>query len=265
MTNMKIMRLGLFICSFFLASCSLIAQGEYEKQVFVSSQGDSLLYRLLRPEVEKKDQKYPLVLFLHGAGERGNDNEKQLTHGGQMFLNPVNRRKYPSYVIFPQCPVNGYWAYKERPTSFVPGQMAESLEITPIFKSLKEMLDTYVALPQVDKDRIYIIGLSMGAMGTYDITVRYPDLFAAAIPICGSVNPDRLHHAKDVNFRIFHGDSDDIVPVMGSREAYRALTEAGANVEYIEFPGCNHGSWNPAFNRTDFMSWLYSQRKKKSK
>jgi predicted peptidase len=117
-------------------------------------------------------------------------------------------------------------------------------------------------MPQVDKKRIYVIGLSMGAMGTYDLTIRYPELFAAAIPICGIVNADRLKAAKKVKFRIFHGDADNVVPVSGSRRAYKALKSAGADVEYFEFPGVGHVSWNEAFNRTDFMSWLFRQKKK---
>ena len=79
-------------------------QNEFEKKVYVSASGDTLNYRLLRPEVEQEGEQYPLVLFLHGAGERGSDNEKQLLHGSQMWLNPVNRKNYPAYVLFPQCP-----------------------------------------------------------------------------------------------------------------------------------------------------------------
>ena len=88
----------------FYCVVTISAQETYQKKVFVSVQGDSLNYRLLRPEVEKPGKKYPLVLFLHGAGERGKDNEKQLTHGGQMFLNPVNREEHPAFVLMPQCP-----------------------------------------------------------------------------------------------------------------------------------------------------------------
>lgn len=240
---------------------SALAQETYQKETFVSSFGDSLQYRLLRPAVEKAGKKYPLVLFLHGAGERGNDNEKQLTHGGGMFLNPVNRESYPAFVVAPQCSEDKYWAYTSRPSSFVPAEMPVGQEITPLFSTLKELLDHYLAMPQVDKNRVYIIGLSMGGMGTYDMVARFPELFAAAIPICGTVNPSRLAAAKNVKFRIFHGDADNVVPVEGSREAYKALKGAGAKVEYIELPGVNHGSWTPAFNHPDFMEWLFKQKK----
>ena len=134
--------------------------------------------------------------------------------------------------------------------------------VSPIFRTLKELLDFYLAMPQIDKDRIYVMGLSMGGMGTFDMAVRYPEIFAAAIPICGTVNPARLKAGKSVKFRIFHGDADNVVTPEGSRAAYRALKAIGADVEYIEFPGCNHGSWNPAFNYPDFMEWLFNQKKK---
>lgn len=234
---------------------------EYERKVYVSPQGDSLKYRLLRPDVEKQGEKYPLVLFLHGAGERGNDNRKQLTHGGGMWLNPVNRGKYPAFVLYPQCPAGDYWGYVSRPTSFMPSGMPEKPEQTAITRTLKSLLDTYLDMPQVDKERIYIIGLSMGGMATYDMVIRYPEIFAAAVPICGAVNPVRLDAAKEVKFRIFHGDADSVVPVEASRIAYKALKALGADVEYIEFVGCEHASWNPAFNYYDFMSWLFGQKK----
>ena len=236
-------------------------QTEFEKKVYVTASNDSLNYRLLRPEVEQEGEKYPLVLFLHGSGERGSDNEKQLFHGSQMWLNPVNRENYPAFVLVPQCPESGYWAYTDRPSSFEPNQMPSDVPLSSVFRTLKELMDTYLAMPQVDKKRVYVIGLSMGAMGTYDLAVRYPEIFAAAIPICGTVNPTRLSAAKDVKFRIFHGDADTVVPVSGSRQAYKALKAAGADVEYIEFPGVTHGSWNPAFTQPDFMSWLFSQKK----
>jgi predicted peptidase len=236
-------------------------QSAFEKKVYVTASGDSLNYRLLRPEVEQEGEKYPLVLFLHGAGERGSDNEKQLFHGSQMWLNPVNREEYPAFVLFPQCPESGYWAYADRLSSFEPDQMPADVPLSSVFATLKELLDTYLAMPQVDKQRIYIMGLSMGAMGTYDMTIRYPEIFAAAIPICGIVNPKRLEAAKGVKFRLFHGSADNIVPPSGSRRAYKALKKAGAEVQYNEFPGVGHESWKLAFELPDFMKWLFFQKK----
>ena len=127
---------------------------------------------------------------------------------------------------------------------------------------VKELLDRTIQQYPIDKQRIYIIGLSMGGMGAFDMVCRNPDIFAAAIPICGGVNIQRLRYLKsNTKFRIFHGDADDIVPVKFSRKAYKILKEKGMQVEYFEFPGINHGSWVPTFNKEDFLTWLFQQRK----
>jgi len=242
---------------------SVYAQDGYSKESFISSKGDTLLYRLLKPESPKSGKKYPLVVFLHGAGERGSDNEAQLVHGSGMFLNPANREKYPAYVIFPQCPKDAFGAYPAWLKSYQPADVPTNPSETPEIAAVKELIDKYIASGNVDTKRVYVMGISMGGMGTYDITIRYPELFAAAIPICGTVAPSRLVSAKNVKFRIFHGDADPTVTVEGSRAAYRALKSYGADVEYIEIPGCGHNSWNPAFCRDDFLEWLFKQKKRK--
>lgn len=258
------MRSTIYTILLLLLSTYSYGQGQYiefDKASFKATNGDTLNYRFLRPEVEELGQKYPLVLFLHGAGERGNDNESQLIHGGQMWLNPVNREKFPAFVVAPQCPEGKYWAYNARPESFSPNGMPILNKPTSTIEAVKELLDTFLEMPQVDTNRIYVMGLSMGGMATFDLAIRYPELFAAAIPICGTVNANRLGAAKSVNFRIYHGDADNVVPVEGSRAAYKALKKQGANVTYIEFPGVNHGSWTPAFNDSSFMSWLFNQKR----
>lgn len=255
-------RIILLIAMLFSTS-ALWGQEGYLKGEFVSpNTSDTLKYRYLTPENQKSGKKYPLVIFLHGSGERGSDNEAQLMHGGQMFLNPVNREKYPAYVIFPQAPAHISGAYaKGSLESLDPLTMPVESPIQPIIQTLKDLIDSYRAMPSVDNRRIYIMGLSMGGIATFDIVCRFPDVFAAAVPICGSVNPKRLSSAKDVAFRIFHGDADPAVPTEGSREAYKALRAMGADVEYIEFAGCTHNSWNPAFNYPDFMKWIFKQKR----
>lgn len=244
-----------------LATCfiSHAQKSGYERKSFTSQDGTELNYRLLTPPENAHGKKFPLVIFLHGAGERGCDNEKQLTHGAQMFLNPVNRENFPAYVLFPQCPEKKYWAFPGRPKSF--SDMSAEKEITPILLAVKELIDCYLENPSVDASRVYIMGLSMGGMATFDLVSRYPELFAAAIPICGAADTKRLAAAKGVKWRIYHGDADPTVPVEASRAAYRALKDAGIKVEYIEFPGCAHASWTPAFNQPDFMKWLFKQKK----
>lgn len=251
----------LVVLTFIMSSLALAAQDAgYERRVFTSSEDHKLNYRLLKPSADAEGKKFPLVLFLHGAGERGSDNEKQMIHGSQMFLNPVNREKYPAYVIIPQCPEDGYWAYSTRPASCT--ELKAEKEMPPIFKAVKELVDSYLQDPSVDRSRVYIMGLSMGAMATYDMVVRFPEIFAAAIPICGAVETERLKDIKGVSFRIYHGDADNVVPVDCSRKAYMALKEAGVKVEHYEFPGCGHISWNLAFSQPDFMEWLFAQKRK---
>lgn len=256
MSTMK--KLIVITAFIFAAMAAASAQGKFEPKVFESSEGIQLNYQELKPIDTAKEKKYPLVIFLHGMGERGDDNKTQLTHGSQMFLNPANQEKYPAYVLFPQCPETAFWAYA-RPTL----NMKAEDKMPPIFQAVKEMIDKYLAYPDIDTQRVYIMGLSMGGMATFDMVARFPEIFAAAVPICGAVDPSRLAATKGVNFRIFHGDADRVVPVICSRMAYKALREADVDVEYYEFPGCDHASWNPAFNRPDFMEWLFKQKKAK--
>lgn len=236
--------------------------GQYRAEVYPGNSGLQLNYRVLFPANYETGGDFPLVLFLHGAGERGDDNFKQLTHGSKMFTNPVNMENFPAVVLFPQCPAELYWAFDKRPDNgFEPAAFPANYPSSGILETVRELTEHFIANEKIDSDRVYVIGLSMGGMGAFDMVCRYPGLFAAAIPICGGVNPERLRSAKNVKFRIFHGDEDNVVPVENSRAAYSALKKFGADVEYIEFPGVNHGSWNPAFNYPGFMEWLFSQKK----
>ena len=259
------MRTIFYIFILFFTCQWMYSQGEYTAKTLVTSNNDTLKYRELLPENFKSQQKYPLVLFLHGAGERGSDNQAQLTHGSMMFTNPVNRKNFPAIVLFPQCPNNYFWSFEQRPEGRLDvNAFPSDYKISSILQAVKDLLDKYIDNGNVDISRIYILGLSMGGMSTFDMVCRFPDLFAAAIPICGGVNPERLKTtAGKVKFRIFHGDKDETVPVENSRKAYRALKEYGADVEYFEIIGCNHNSWDPAFNRPDFLSWLFQQQKER--
>lgn len=239
---------------------ALLAQDAFLRKEFVFG-ADTLRYRLLLPENPEPGKQYPLVLFLHGAGERGRDNEAQLVHGSQMWLNPVNRETYPAFVLFPQCPEGEFWAYDGRPEDLAPGAMPVDPPVSKQVRLLTTLLATYLDRPDVDRSRIYVMGLSMGGMCTFDLICRYPEVFAAAVPICGSVYPPRLASVHGVAVSIYHGDNDTTVPTEASRQAYRFLKSIGADVRYKEFVGCTHGSWNPAFNEPDFMSWLFSQKK----
>lgn len=256
-------KVTLILLGLILMNAIVFAQSQYDKyqKEVYDDKGFSMPYRFLQPENISKNKKYPLVILLHGAGERGDDNEKQLVHGAAMFLNPVNREKYPSYVLIPQCPENGYWAYDSRPKSFMPDNMPINHPQTDELNTVENLINEIEQNYQIDKNRIYIVGISMGAMATYDFVSRHPNKFAAAVPICGTVNPKKLTTIKNTAFRIYHGDADSVVPVEGSREAYKQLKKQGVSVEYFELPGVNHPSWNTAFNNLDFMEWLFSQKR----
>ena len=223
--------------------------------------GDTLLYRVMFPENYDKSKSYPLVLFLHGSGECGNDNEKQLVHGASLFTDSVNRIKYPAIVLFPQCPTNGSWvSLNEKPNDKF--DIIDTKNPTKPIELANKLIDYYQKTEAVDAKRIYILGLSLGGMGTFDMICRYPRKFAAAIPICGGVNLERLKKVRKMPIRIYNGGSDNVVSPEYSRNAYNELKAFGSQrVEHIEFSGVGHNSWTPAFAEPDFLNWLFSQRK----
>ena len=248
------------IISFWVFAISLFAQEIYLYGSF-SHNGYALPYRYLEPQNIKSNKKYPVVLFLHGAGERGTDNEAQLLHCSAQFLNPDVRDRYPAYVFFPQAPQGAFWSIPDRLTDLSQAMFATVSEPSWQLQTIKAMVDSIAQLPNVDSKRIYIMGISMGAMATYELCWRYPHLFAAAVPICGGADINRLTNAASIPWRIYHGDADKVVPVIFSRTAYRALKNAGAKIIYREFAGCTHNSWNPAFNDSDLFPWLFKQKK----
>ena len=252
-------KIALFFSLIFFA-IQLIAQENYLYGSF-SHNNHTLPYRYLEPQNIKSNKKYPVVLFLHGAGERGTDNEAQLLHCSGQFLNPDVRDRYPAYVFFPQAPHGAFWSIPDRLTELSQAMFAADGEPSWQLHTLKAMVDSISQLPNVDPKRIYIMGISMGAMATYELCWRYPHLFAAAVPICGGADINRLSAAASIPWRIYHGDADKVVPVTFSRTAYRTLKNAGAKIIYREFAGCTHNSWNPAFNDPDLLPWLFKQKK----
>jgi predicted peptidase len=236
----------------------------FKAQVFRSGKA-SLNYRILYPSKYDVNKKYPVVLFLHGSGERGSDNVKQLTHGSKLFLDSVNRVKFPAFVIFPQCPMGNTWAVVNRQPppggdslgrfSFV----SDSAPRQPMWLVMK-MLDSLLKTPQVDSSRIYLGGLSMGGMGTFELLWRKPNIFAAAFPICGAGDPKQVSsYAKDFPIWVFHGSADNVVPPSNSRLMFNALKAAGADVIYTEYPGVGHDSWNNAFAEPELLTWLFDK------
>lgn len=254
----------MLVASFF---CCLLgfAQdlGLYEKHWFVKN-GDSLPYRVLLPENYDASKKYPLIYFLHGAGERGNDNEKQLIHGSKLFLKEEVRKNFPVIVVFPQCPEHDFWS-NVNITSDSTGKRVfifqEAGEATKSMKLAEGLLKDLSQKYPVNKKQVYVGGLSMGGMGTFEIVRRNPKVFAAAIPICGGGAPATAGKMKKVNFWVFHGAKDDVVPQSCSDVMVEALKKANAPVKYTVYPEANHNSWDPAFAEPELLKWLFSIKK----
>ncbi|MEO8109489.1 MAG: PHB depolymerase family esterase [Ginsengibacter sp.] len=238
----------------------------FEKKVFRKGER-SLFYRTLYPLQYEKNKKYPVVIFLHGAYEKGNDNSKQLALGASLFLQDAVRKNYPAIVIFPQCPEDDAWVYFQVKRDSA-GNLADVLfpfkkEATTPSALVKELVDSLLIAGIADSSKVYIGGLSQGAMGVYDLLGRYPDYFAAAFPICGAGNPGLTkRYANQVALWIFHGAKDEVVKPEYSRTFYRRLKREGADVRYTEYAGVGHNSWDMAFAEEDLLPWLFSKKRK---
>jgi predicted peptidase len=237
----------------------------YEKKEFKYADGKVLPYRILYPENYDKNKKYPLLLLLHGAGERGKDNEKQLTWGSKLFITAENRKNFPAIVVFPQCPEESFWAVMKTDQTKQPPVREFDYSVEPNWPlaAANELVKKISKEEGVDKSKIYISGLSMGGMGTFESVYRYPDLYAAALPICGG--GDVNHYDKrvaKVPFWVFHGAADAVVDPQLSRDMVEKLKSLKAEVKYSEYPGVNHDSWKNAFAEPDYLSWMLLHKKK---
>jgi predicted peptidase len=229
----------------------------YEKAIF-SADSKTLNYRVLKPAKIEEGKKYPLVLFLHGAGERGTDNEKQLVHGSSLFTQSANRAKFPAYVVFPQCPENKMWVdvpWGDKKPHTMPKEPGEPLKLT------KQMLDGFIKDNAVDPSRVYVMGLSMGGFGTWDFIARYPDFVAAAVPICGGADDSTASAIKHLPIWAFHGADDTVVHTVRSQSIAAALKKVDGKIRYTEYPKVGHNSWSPAFAESELLPWLFAQKR----
>lgn len=218
-------------------------------------------HRFLTPKSLDSDQLYPLVIFLHGAGERGIDNEAQLVHIANRFSNEKTRKAHPAYVVFPQCPTDDYWANVniDREKGLWTPNFNQPMR-QPLLK-VRSLILKFIEEHQIDENRIYIAGLSMGGFGTLDLLSRPPDFAAAAIAICGGGDTSLVSRFKDVPLKIFHGAKDPVVPVQLSRDLNEALLKVNGQHQYIEYPEGDHLVWNQAFEEDWLLPWLFKQKK----
>jgi len=217
----------------------------------------NLPYRLLIPKSYDAKKSYPLVVFFHGAGERGNDNVKQLVHGMADFASDDVMDKYPCFVMAPQCPAGEQWV--DTPWSAAAHKMpAKPTE--PMQLSL-ELIGVLQNEFSIDANRIYVTGLSMGGFGTWDAIQRQPKRFAAAVPICGGGDPAYAKQIAHLPIWAFHGDKDGVVKVQRTRDMITAIKAAGGSPKYTEYPGVGHNAWTATYANRKLYAWLFAQKR----
>jgi predicted peptidase len=229
---------------------------------FIGTANLRMPYRLLIPSNFNSGAKHPLVVFFHGSGERGVDNEKQLVYGVARFARPNSQAQYPCFVLAPQCPTHldnqpiMWTGERERMHSL----KLEPEMATPLRTAL-ELVSMIEQKYQLDTDRIYITGLSMGGFATWESVIRCPEKFAAAIPVCGGGDSSYADRIKHIPVWAFHGENDPIVPVKYSRLMIEMIGKAGGHARYTEYPGVGHNSWDLAYEEPELLSWFFSQKR----
>ncbi|HNF95988.1 MAG TPA: PHB depolymerase family esterase [Pseudomonadota bacterium] len=218
---------------------------------------ESLPYRLLTPAAsDAPTEKVPLVVFLHGAGERGDDNCAQLQHGVAEFLSADDRRSaYPCFYLVPQCPSGLRWVEVnwDAPQHQLPDSPSRPLQL------LLRLIDRLARDPRIDSSRIYLLGLSMGGFGVWDLLCRRPQLVAAAVIICGGGDEQQAAKMAHIPQWVFHGAQDAVVSVSRSRNMVHALQKAGGQPRYVEYPMVAHDAWGPALREPELIPWLWRQ------
>lgn len=234
---------------------------DFEPEIYSDSEGNELNYRILKPVDYDSTKSYPLVLFLHGAGERGSDNYSQLKWGVSHFAEPKMRKKYPAFVLAPQVPEGEYWSTLESvrdTTSFSVPMLEEPAEPMRLTIELLEQLQNQFP---IDGNRLYVTGISMGGFGTFDLIERYPNMFAAAVPICGGGDATRAFFLKDMPIWVFHGAKDEVVRPEYSRNIVNAIRVAGGSPGYTEYPDEDHvGAWVQAYSNSHLFKWMFSKK-----
>lgn len=233
---------------------------------FLEFEYNNMPYRLYIPENYDPSVSYPLVLFLHGGGERGSDNQKQLlaNDGAIIWAAPENQSKNPAFVLAPQArnQHDGGFGVTRNSNNIV--DLARVFEFSEDLGKAYNILQKVINDYNIDQNRLYSTGLSQGGYGTFNLNIAYPNLFAAMVPIAGGGNPESVLVLKDKPIWAFHAEDDAVIPVSHTRNAIEVIKEAGGNPIYTEYPaelGYNHGSWVPAYNNKDMIDWMFRQVK----
>ena len=261
MNYKKVKSIALFRLFFFVLIPNIVFAQSAEKfsfEKYTNNKGDTLNYRLLFPDYDTL-RRYPLIIFLHGSGERGNDNEAQLKWGVMNFATDQAMAMHPAFVIAPQCPENQEWS------NFSENEKTRELQLraTPSkpMTLVVELIHQFIKRFSVDTNRIYITGLSMGGYGTFDAIERYPHLFAAAVPVCGGGDVSKAASVAHIPIWIFHGSEDSGVNPLYALDMIGALSKAGSHAGLTYYPGVGHFAWLAAYSDPLLMDWLFRQYK----
>lgn len=198
---------------------------------------------------------YPLILFLHGAGERGDDNQLQLLHGVKQFALDQIRAQYPCFVVAPQCPLEQQWV----DTAWSAAAHTMPSEPAPPLRLALNLLAELEHEFPINARRVYITGLSMGGFGVWDALQRYPRRFAAAVPVCGGGDLAQAERVTQVPVWAFHGAQDDVVLPGRSRDMIAAVRQAGGEPRYTEYSQTGHDAWSETYRNPELYAWLFAQ------
>ena len=237
---------------------SINMTGLFKAESFTSSKGTKINYRIYLPNDYSTEKEYPLILFLHGAGQAGSDNESQLKLGICEPFKNKSSEIYDCIVLAPQCPSGCKWVDVQNwgDCKYDSEKIPESAPLAAVVELFIRTRTAY----SVDKDRVYVTGLSMGGYGTWDLLVRHPDLFAAAMPLCGGADYRKAELIKDIPIWTFHGKLDGTVPYLGTEKMANTLKELGGNCRFTLYPTMEHGIWPTVYAREDILPWLLSKK-----
>ena len=237
-----------------------VPKGYESRSVTVTDHGKPVEfhYRLLRPATIEPATTYPVVLFLHGAGERGNDNKRQLQYFPTWMGEAPLRSRHPCFLVAPQCREGEKWVDIDWSN---PASDTQSPEPTTDLAAAIAAVDDVLQTEPADPAHLYLTGLSMGGYGTWDLAARFPGKFTAILPICGGGDEATAARIANLPIWCFHGDADDAVPVERSRRMVNAVKAAGGRPTYSELQGVGHDSWTPAYRDPAVIDWLFAQQR----
>ncbi len=222
-------------------------------EIFRNARNQTMPYRLFVPPSYDKRKQYPLVLWLCGSAGRGTNNLNQISIGNvigsHVWTTPENQAKHPCFVLAPQCPDDDAWSD------------GGAKPAAPLLLAL-EMLNELQRRFRIDPRRLFVAGQSMGGFGTWSLVSAHPEMFAAAIPLCGGGDETQAAKLTRVPIWAFHGAKDDAVPVERSRNMIKAIRKAGGEPKYTEYADEGHAVWTKAFSEPDLLPWVFAESRR---